>query len=370
MQAIAVFPGKKDVQQIDIPEPAITSPREVKLRTLDVGVCGTDREICGFHYGTPPRGSEHLIIGHECLGEVVGVGDDVRGFHLGDLAVLTVRRPCNLPHCPSCKEGRQDFCYTGAFTERGIKEQHGFMTEYVVDDEANMLKVPRELREYAVLVEPLTIAEKALIEVWQVQQRLPWSCPTAGKSKPGHCHHAVVLGAGPIGLLGAMAFANAGFSTFVYSRESETSERADLIRSFGAMYVSSSVTPVNQLMDRIGTIDVVYEATGASKLSFDVLTQVGPNAAFVFAGVPGLRGPNAIDTDLIMRNMVLRNQVLLGTVNAGKDAFEAAIRDLKEFKAKWPAALASLITARHKLPKYRDALFATEGIKHVIEFGV
>lgn len=372
MQAVAVFPSLRDVRLIDIPQPTIQSPGEVKLRVLDVGVCGTDREIAGFHYGTPPKGSDHLVIGHECLGEVIEVGENVRDFRRGDLAVLTVRRPCNRPGCPSCKEGRQDFCYTGEFTERGIKEQHGYMTEFVVDDARNLLKVPRGLREYAVLVEPLTIAEKALIEVWQVQQRLPWSCPMAskqgGKSKPGHCHHAVVLGAGPIGLLGAMAFVNAGFTTFVYSREEETSPKADLVRSFGAMYVSSQVTSVDHLIDRVGTIDVVYEATGASRLSFEVLQQMGPNAAFVFAGVPGLRGPNPIDTDNIMRNMVLKNQVLLGTVNAGRDAFEAAIRDLEDFRAKWPQALRTLITAHHQPGHWRDALFAGDGIKHVIRF--
>ncbi len=372
MQAVAAFPMRKDVRLIDIPEPVLQEPDQVKLRTLEVGVCGTDREICGFHYGTPPEGSEHLVIGHECLGEVIEVGPDVTEFGRGDLAVLTVRRTCGHSACVSCCEGRQDFCYTGEFTERGIKQQHGFMTEFVVDRARNMLKVPTGLRDYAVLVEPLTIAEKALIEVWQVQQRLPWSCPTSskngGKTKPGHCHHAVILGAGPIGLLGAMAFANAGFSTFVYSREEEKSAKADLVRSFGAMYVSGQTTPVDHLIDRVGTIDVVYEATGASRMSFEVLQQMGPNAAFVFAGVPGLKGPNPIDTDSIMRNMVLKNQVLLGTVNAGRDAFEAAIRDLQDFQAKWPDALRSLITARHKPGNWRDALFATEGIKHVIQF--
>jgi threonine dehydrogenase-like Zn-dependent dehydrogenase len=179
----------------------------------------------------------------------------------------------------------------------------------------------------------------------------------------------VVLGAGPIGLLGAMAFVNAGFTTFVYSREDERSAKAELVRSFGAMYVSSQATPVDRLMDRVGTIDVVYEATGASRLSFEVLQQMGPNAAFVFAGVPGLRGPNPVDTDNIMRNMVLKNQVLLGTVNAGRDAFEAAIRDLQDFRTKWPEALRGLITAHHTPERWRDALFAPEGIKHVIRFG-
>ncbi len=366
MKAVAVFPRTREVSVIDIPEPKITRPTEVKVRVLEVGVCGTDREICGFHYGFPPEGSDRLVIGHECLGEVAEVGSAVKDFKPGDLAVLTVRRPCGLPECAACMEGRQDFCYTGMFSERGIKNRDGYMTEWVVDDARFLVPVPRTLRDVAVLVEPLTIAEKALIEVWQVQQRLPWSCPTAKDKKPGHCHHAVVLGAGPIGLLGAMAFANAGFSTFVYSREDESSEKADLVRSFGATYVSAMRTPVAQLVDRVGTIDVVYEATGASRLSFEVLQQMGPNAAFVFTGVPGLKGPTSVDTDQIMRNMVLKNQVLLGTVNAGRDAFEAAIRDLGEFKQKWPGALQKLLTGRFALADAKAPLLSTDGIKSVI----
>ncbi len=370
MKAVAVFPHEREIRLIDQPEPRLKGGRDVKVRILDVGVCGTDKEICAFHYGFPPEGSDHLVIGHEAIGEVVDVGSEVKGFKPGDLAVMTVRRPCPHDNCPSCKEWRQDFCYTGDFVERGIKQRHGFMTEYVLDHERYMLPVPKSLRDIAVLIEPLTIAEKALIEVWQVQQRLPWSCPSAnGKNKPGHCHHAVVLGAGPIGLLGAMAFANAGFSTFVYSREDEDSEKARLVRSFGATYVSAEKTPVEQLVDRVGTIDVVYEATGASRLSFDVLKQCGPNAAFVFTGVPGLKGPASVDTDFIMRQMVLRNQVLLGTVNAGRDAFEAAIRDLGEFKQRWPDAIRKIITGRFPVESYREQLLGTAGIKNVIAFG-
>ncbi len=368
MKALAVFPTRREVAVIDQPEPALVKQTDVKLRILDVGVCGTDKEICSFHYGFPPAGGEHLVIGHEAVGEVVEVGLYAEGFKPGDLAVLTVRRPCGRPECPSCSEGRQDFCYTGEFTERGIKQRHGYMTEYVVDDYRFMLKVPSHLREVAVLIEPLTIAEKALIEVWQVQQRLPWSCPSAGKGAPGHCHHALILGAGPIGLLGAMAFKAAGFSTFVYSREAEDSDKADLVREFGAEYISAATTPVDKLDQRIGTIDVVYEATGASKLSFDVLAQCGPNAAFVFTGVPGLRGPSSVDTDKLMRNMVLKNQVLLGTVNAGRDAFQAAIRDLEIFKKSWPEALRKLITGRFTIDQAPEVLASADGIKNVISF--
>lgn len=374
MKAIAVYPASREVKLIGHhPEPQVTRPTDVKVRILEVGVCGTDKEICGFHYGFPPEGDPHLVIGHEAVGEVIETGPGVTTLTRGDLVVLTVRRPCNRPECEACKQGRQDFCFTGAFTERGIKQQHGFMTELVVDDEQYLLKVPPRLREVAILVEPLTIAEKALIQVWQVQQRLPWSCPHAGhgngRPQPGVCHHALILGAGPIGLLGAMAFRNAGFSTFVYSLEPEDSDKADLVRAFDCTYISAAVTPVDRLVDRIGTIDAVYEATGASRLSFDVLKHCGPNAAFIFSGVPGLKGPVPTDTDLIMRNMVLKNQVVFGTVNAGRDAFEAALRDLDTFVTRWPEATRRLITGYYPVDKFKEPLFTNFGIKNVIRFG-
>ncbi|HXV79791.1 MAG TPA: alcohol dehydrogenase catalytic domain-containing protein, partial [Candidatus Binatia bacterium] len=177
MDAIAVTPQKRKVEIIHQAEPKIVSPTHVKLRMLEAGVCGTDKEICAFQYGTPPSGSEELVIGHESLGEVVEIGPKVTRVKVGDLVVPMVRRPCPHDYCVACRADRQDFCFTGDFQERGIKDRHGFMAQFVVDDEKYMNRVPREMRDVAVLVEPLTIAEKGLTQVWQVQQRLPWSCP-------------------------------------------------------------------------------------------------------------------------------------------------------------------------------------------------
>lgn len=369
MQAVAVFPESKDIRLVETERPDVVRTTDVLVRILEVGVCGTDREICGFHYGEPPAGSEFLIIGHEALGRVERVGSAVTSVRAGDLVALTVRRACDDPSCAACAEGRQDFCFSGRFTERGIRGRHGFMTQWVVDEERNLVRVPESLRDVAALIEPLTIAEKAIIEVWQIQQRLPWQCPDAKGKKAGHCHHALVLGAGPIGMLGAMALSNAGFSTFVYSREPDDHPKAQIVRKFGATYLSATTTPLDQLSARIGTIDVVYEATGASSMAFHALPHIGPNAVFVFTGVPGLRAPVPVDTDRIMRGMVLRNQVLLGTVNAGRDAFEAAVRDLAEFRVRWPGVVESLITRRWPLSEFRSAIGATDGIKEVIVVG-
>jgi threonine dehydrogenase-like Zn-dependent dehydrogenase len=370
MRAVAVVPVKRELRLVEEPEPRISRPTEARLQLLDVGVCGTDREICGFQYGTPPPGAEHLVLGHESLAQVLEAGPEVRGLRPGDLVVPMVRRPCPHDHCTACRAGRQDFCFTGDFRERGINGAHGFMTERIVEEERYLVPVPRALREVAVLVEPLTIAEKGLAQLWLMQERLPWGCPHKPGKNHGHCRRALVLGAGPVGLLGALALRASDFETIVYSREAAPNPRADLAAAFGALYASSEEVPPEKLTARFGPIDVVYEAAGASRVAFDVMQALGPNSAFIFTGVPGRKAPVEVDTDRLMRDLVLKNQIVFGTVNAGRDAFEAAIRDLGGFVERWPAAVRALLSGRHPVEAHRELLLGRPGgIKHMIAFG-
>jgi len=369
MKAIAVDTKRRAVELIECEAPSIVHPTDVMLRMLDVGICGTDREICSFEYGTPPTAAEHLVLGHESLGEVIDVGSAVKRVKVGDLVVPMVRRPCRHEVCVACRQERQDFCYTGEFHERGIKEAHGFMTEFVVDDEQFMNVVPHELRDVAVLVEPLTIAEKALAQVRQVQQRLPWACTFTPAGPQQHCHRAVVIGAGPVGLLGAMALIHSGFETTVYSRGAAPNAKAALVESIGGRYVDAETIPVSDLPRLVGNIDLIYEAAGASKVAFEAMAVLGTNGIFTFTGVPGRKAPIEVDTDLIMRNLVLKNQVVLGTVNAGRETFEDAIADLAAFHRRWPAAVRSLITGRFPLSAHRELLLGQPaGIKNVLTF--
>src|SRR6476659_513646 len=85
MRAVGVSQARRKVELIDHPEPARRGADEVKLQILEVGVCGTDREICEFKFGEPPPGSEHLVLGHEALGEVIEVGPGVQGLRPGNL---------------------------------------------------------------------------------------------------------------------------------------------------------------------------------------------------------------------------------------------------------------------------------------------
>jgi threonine dehydrogenase-like Zn-dependent dehydrogenase len=359
MRAIAVHPGSKQVGMVEQEVPLLVSRTGVKIRILEVGVCGTDKEICSFEYNfPPPRGCDYLILGHESLGEVVEVGPEVTTVAPGDLVVAMVRRPCLNPACQACLSDHQDFCSTGSYIERGIKEMHGFMTGFVVEDEKYVCKLPNELREIGVLTEPLTVAEKALLQLEAVQSRLSWW-------KFGGT--AVVLGAGPVGILGAMALRTRGYRTLVYSREPESDPRAGLCAAMGVEYASTATTTVDQFAKHCGNIDVVYEATGYAPLSFQMLQHLSPNGVFIFTGIAGKRPPLPLDTDRMILNMVLKNQILLGTVNASRQAFENAIADLTVFQRQFPQAIANVISRRYTIDQHQDLLFGRAGgIKNVI----
>jgi threonine dehydrogenase-like Zn-dependent dehydrogenase len=370
MKAVAVFPASREVKLIDLAEPAITRPGQVKLRMLDVGICGTDREICSFEYGSPPPGEPYLVIGHEALGEVIETGADVQGLAPGDLVVPTVRRPCPHTECRPCRAGQQDFCETGDFIEHGIKGAHGYLAEYVVDDAKYMNAVPRDLRGVGVLVEPLTIAEKAVAQLYGLMQRRPpWIDPAACERTIGKGHNALVLGAGPVGLLGAMALVSAGFKTWVYSRGRGPDPRVDVAERIGATYLPSEDVPVQELGAHIGAVDLVYEAVGHSLLAFEVLHELGPNGIYVLTGVPGKQTLIEADPAALFREMVLKNQVVLGTVNAGPQAFAAAIADLQLFHLRWPDAVNTLMDERTPIGDAVERIIDRPvGIKTIISF--
>ncbi|HET7896638.1 MAG TPA: alcohol dehydrogenase catalytic domain-containing protein, partial [Flavisolibacter sp.] len=158
MKAIAIVPGTTQVALIDVEEPQVTAPDEVKLEMLQVGICGTDREEAAGGRADAPPGTNRLIIGHEMFGRVVEVGPAVTKVKVGDYGVLMVRRGCG--KCKACTNGRSDMCYTGDYTERGIKEADGYQASFVVDKEQYLVQVPAEMKEVGVLTEPMSVAAK------------------------------------------------------------------------------------------------------------------------------------------------------------------------------------------------------------------
>src|SRR5690242_18896996 len=173
MKAVAIFPRQRKIELVDHPEPLLSGSRQVKIKMLEVGICGTDREIATFQYGIPPEGYEYLVLGHECLGEVVEAGRDGSCLVVGDLVVPTVRRPCPSA-CSACSAGRQDFCLTGLYLERGSVRALVFHAGFIVAHEQNLNRVPQILRQVCMLAEPLTVTEKAFDQSSAIRSRLPW----------------------------------------------------------------------------------------------------------------------------------------------------------------------------------------------------
>jgi threonine dehydrogenase-like Zn-dependent dehydrogenase len=358
VKAVAVFPQQRAVRLIDVAEPQIQTQSQVKMRMLEVGICGTDRELCRFVYGTPPAGEDHFILGHEALAQVVETGSAVKDLRIGELVVCRVRHPCNHSGCVACCSGHQDFCSTGDYQEHGIKGLHGFMAEYVVEERKYLHIVPHQLREVGVLVEPLTIAEKAMLAVGSTQSRLPW--------KNRGCT-ALVIGAGPVGLLGAMKLVSQGYRTYVYSLGSPGGSPARIAEAIGANFISADETPVDAAVALAGSIDLVYEAVGAAQVSLDVLYGLAPNGIYIFTGVPRDRSFQPFETNRAITNFVMRNQAVIGVVNAGAEVFTLAVSDLSGFYAKWPEPVRAIITHRFPIEQFAEAIEAsTNSIKKIV----
>jgi threonine dehydrogenase-like Zn-dependent dehydrogenase len=357
MRAVAVFPKARQVRVIERPYPPPVTDNQVLLRILEVGICGTDREIAAFHYGSPPADSDHLILGHEALAEVVETGPEATAVKAGELVVPTVRRPCPHRHCAPCRAHRQDFCVTGDFAECGIKEAHGFLQEYVVEEDEYLVHAHRQLSEVAVLTEPLSIAAKAAEQGAAIQQRLPWERPRV---------RGLVLGGGPVGLLGAMSMVVSHFDTFVYSLEPATDVRAQIVSNLGATYVSGSEVPLGEFANKIGSMDVIYEAVGISSVGFEALGALAPNGLLVFTGVPAPGKPHPIDTGTLMRDLVLKNQLVFGTVNASRNAYAIALSELEQAMFLFPESVRSLISHRHNIEEAPALMTARGGIKQVV----
>jgi threonine dehydrogenase-like Zn-dependent dehydrogenase len=356
MRAVVVTPrqaGSGRLAEVPDPQP---QQGEVLVRVHEVGLDGTDIEILEGLYGEAPPGEDYLIIGHESLGRVQKVADGVEGLSPGDWVVAIVRRPDPVP-CRNCAADEWDMCLNGQYTERGIKGRHGFLAEFYVETSKFLVRVPKELSAFAVLLEPLSIVEKAVEQIKRIQSRMVW--------QP---QRAMVLGAGPIGLLAGMVLRLEDIEVHIYNR-SEQKIKRDLTESIGATYICAEERLLDHELEKeIGPLDIVVEATGFSPLAFDAMDMIGPNGIVCLTGVSGGSRTLQIPADHLNLEMVLMNKVVFGTVNANRRHFEAGVRHLREIEARWPGVLPRVITRRFPIERFAEALQrSSRDIKRVAE---
>ncbi len=366
MKAIVLTPGTTELRIEERPEPVVSGTDSVKLQVLRVGICGTDREEARGGRAAAPPGSTELVIGHEMLGRVVEVGANVRRVQPGDHAVFTVRRGCG--RCAMCAINRSDMCNTGEYADRGIRHRDGYQTEFVVDAEAYVVKVPEGVASIGVLAEPMSIAEKAVDEALRIQiGRLPGAGDAAtwlnGKN-------VLVAGLGPIGLLATIVLRLRGANVLGLDVVDKGSIRPQIFGELGGTYVDGRQVKPDALDDHFPQIELIFEATGVAQLEFDLLSALGTNGVYVLTGIAGGDRPTTIDGSALMRALVLKNQVTVGSVNASHEHFALGVDDLVRAKDRWPATVDRLITHRLPYTSFEEALthHPPDEIKTVLEW--
>ena len=366
MKAISLVPGTSNISLKDVTEPVIQHSDEIKMKVLQVGICGTDRDEATGGRATAPTGKSELIIGHEMFGRVVAVGSDVKSVQVGEYGIFTVRRGCG--KCIACANNRSDMCFTGDYTERGIKGVDGFQSEFVVDKDQYFIKIPDEIKDLGVLTEPMSIAAKAIDEALIIQQA---RFKNFGSSENWlHGKKALVAGIGSIGLLAAFALRLRGAIVYGLDIVDESSLRPQLLKEIGGKYINGNEVDVTNLDDKLGQVDFIFEAAGIGKLQIQLIDALGINGIYVATGIPEGTRPVTVDGADLMRQLVLKNQVILGSVNASIDDYESAVTDLKGCKERWPEAIGQLITERISYTDFLQALHdhRNDEIKVVIEW--
>ena len=366
MRALAIVPQTKTVRMVERPRPALKASDNVELRVLRVGVCGTDRdEVCGGP-ARAPEGEEELVIGHEMIGQVIAVSSNVARVRPGDYAVLTVRRGCG--KCRPCAMSRPDMCMSGRYRERGIWGLDGYQTDRVVDADSFIVRVPAELESIGVLTEPLSVAEKAIEEAVRVQTaRLPASLATADWLRGRQC---LVAGLGPIGLLAALVLRLRDATVFGLDIVDPGSARARWLEGIGGQYLDGRQADAKRLGDDVGTFDLIVDATGIPSLEFNLIDALKFNGVYALTGLPRGDRPIHVRGAELIRRLVLRNQLVLGSVNASRDHFQRAVDDLGRARRRWGDHIDKMITHRYPCDEYAKALTAggEDAIKVVVEW--
>ena len=351
MLGLVTTPGKAhttEVAELDDPRPA---PGELLLRTLEVGVCGTDREISEGSFGVAPEGSERLLLGHELLAVVEQGG---HGFERGDIVAATVRRSCG--HCDACAGGSPDACHTGDYSERGITRLDGFASDLVTEATEHLVAVPSSLGRLGVLAEPSSICARAIRHARAVAERQPW-----------RTERALVIGPGAIGMLTTYFLRLDGFDVWVAGRSPGATSKAELAEACGARYVCTEETPLRALADETGGFDLVIEAAGDAQVMLDTLGLLRRNGVACLLGVDGRDRTIEVDGPVLGVDTILQNRALLGSVNAHARDWEDAVERLDRARERWPDALERFVGLRVPVDRFEEA-FGFRGVKATLRF--
>jgi threonine dehydrogenase-like Zn-dependent dehydrogenase len=384
MKAIGIIPETRDLELIELEQPQIQPEADgvdqVLIKVEEVGISTIDRRIAAGEPCEVEPGATHLVLGHEMIGRVVDSGaefedltvdTEIEVLNVGDLVVPTVRRGCGL--CMQCVRGNCDLCLTGLCADRGIRQLNGYMTEYVLERIGYVVQIPPDLEDVAVLLTPLSLAEKAVAATCSIGHRMDLPLPF-----PEHSYHhknwgvgktGFILGGTAVAVMAAFLLRINSLRTYLMADKPSDSHLASIIQEIGATYIEDGMLPIEQLKEQVGRIDLVIEATGAAKFNFKLAELMGMSGVLAITTPPAIGSEVMIDANSFIGERVLRSQIVFGAVSANRRHFERGVEHLRRFKNDFGAALKKVITHRYPFLDFEAAFAAkdTDLIKVVLE---
>ncbi len=374
MKAIGIRPGENRLDLLDVAEPQIKKQAshidKVLIKVEKVGVSSMDRRYAGGEPFTPPPESSHLVLGHEMVGRVVDIGPEVKTFKVGDMVVLTVRHGCGL--CVQCVRGNGDLCLTGLYTDRGMHRLDGFMTEYVMESLGYVVPIPPAIQDVAVLLAPLSLAEKAAAAAVSIGHRMDYPYPF-----PEHAYHykdwgfgktGLVVGGTATALMAAFLLKINSLKTYLMTDQPKDSLFASIVEEIGATYITLGAKEAETIVSQTGRIDLIIEATGSPEIDFRLTELMGHSGVLALTSIPAHDSMATIDGNRFMRERMLRSQVVFGATSASRQHYEQGVEDMQRIKKEFGSTLNKVVTHSYPFSDYEIAFSERNNvIKAVLE---
>ena len=281
MKALRKIDQAPGLTLVDVPEPSPNS-REVKIRVLRTGICGTDLHIKSWDAWAAKTIKTPITPGHEFSGVVVEVGSEITSLKIGDHLSGEGHIVCNL--CRNCRAGRRHLCMNTISV--GVNRDGAF-AEFICIPESNVWKHDSGIDpDLAAIFDPLGNAVHVAL-----------SFPLVGED-------VLITGAGPIGLMAAQIARFAGARYIVITDISE--KRLELARTMGVdVSVNVAHEDLRNVMTKLGMtegFDIAFEMSGAPTALPQILDTVGHGARVALLGLPSK--PIEIDWSKVITNMV------------------------------------------------------------------
>ncbi|EPL9569832.1 L-threonine 3-dehydrogenase [Providencia rettgeri] len=272
MKALSKLKAEPGIWMTDVPKPEL-GHNDVMIKIRKTAICGTDVHIYNWDEWSQKTIPVPMVVGHEYIGEIVAIGQEVKGFKIGDRVSGEGHITCG--HCRNCRGGRTHLCRNTIGV--GVNRE-GCFAEYLVIPAFNAFKIPDNIPdEIAAIFDPFGNAVHTALSFDLVGEDV------------------LVSGAGPIGIMAAAVCRHVGARHVVITDVNDY--RLDLAKKMGvSRAVNVSRENLKDVMNELGMkegFDVALEVSGAPAAFQTMLDTMNHGGRIALLGIP----PASMATD-------------------------------------------------------------------------